>query len=184
MPPHPVMTLPETMEVTPVQNQELFTQALFICKVWMIFISNSVMSCLGKYIHSVHMCPRSSEDPWSSSGYSAMLGHSPHISQAGTFSAINPQDRMVCRKYCHICVLITVWWKFSIYSSVKHIYEEGKFVWLSHFCSDRIILFTAAKWMDSTQPPLLTITHLPSTEMASWVGCLRKWRHNTADMFT
>ncbi|XP_056894315.1 transcription factor 3b isoform X2 [Takifugu flavidus] len=34
------------------------------------------------------------EDPWSSSGYSAMLGHSPHISQAGTFSAINPQDRM------------------------------------------------------------------------------------------
>uniref|UniRef100_A0A8C4EA56 Transcription factor E2-alpha n=1 Tax=Dicentrarchus labrax TaxID=13489 RepID=A0A8C4EA56_DICLA len=35
-----------------------------------------------------------SEDPWSSSGYSAMLGNSPHIGQPGSFSAINPQDRM------------------------------------------------------------------------------------------
>ncbi|XP_077964729.1 transcription factor 3b isoform X15 [Gasterosteus aculeatus] len=34
------------------------------------------------------------EDPWSSSGYSAMLGNSPHIGQPGTFSAINPQERM------------------------------------------------------------------------------------------
>ncbi|XP_034560521.1 transcription factor 3b isoform X6 [Notolabrus celidotus] len=34
------------------------------------------------------------EDPWSSSGYSAMLGNSPHIGQPGSFSAINPQDRM------------------------------------------------------------------------------------------
>ncbi|XP_071764426.1 transcription factor 3b isoform X2 [Centroberyx gerrardi] len=34
------------------------------------------------------------EDPWTSSGYSAMLGNSPHIGQPGTFSAINPQDRM------------------------------------------------------------------------------------------
>uniref|UniRef100_A0A667WTI1 Transcription factor E2-alpha n=1 Tax=Myripristis murdjan TaxID=586833 RepID=A0A667WTI1_9TELE len=33
-------------------------------------------------------------DPWSSSGYSAMLGNSPHIGQPGSFSAINPQDRM------------------------------------------------------------------------------------------
>uniref|UniRef100_A0A672YL68 Transcription factor E2-alpha n=1 Tax=Sphaeramia orbicularis TaxID=375764 RepID=A0A672YL68_9TELE len=32
--------------------------------------------------------------PWSSSGYSAMLGNSPHIGQPGSFSAINPQDRM------------------------------------------------------------------------------------------
>lgn len=44
MPPHPVMTLPETMEATPVQNQELFTQAPFICKVWMIIISEFVES--------------------------------------------------------------------------------------------------------------------------------------------
>uniref|UniRef100_A0A7N5ZTU9 Transcription factor E2-alpha n=1 Tax=Anabas testudineus TaxID=64144 RepID=A0A7N5ZTU9_ANATE len=35
-----------------------------------------------------------SEDPWSSSGYSAMLGNSPHIGQPGSFSAINAQDRM------------------------------------------------------------------------------------------
>ncbi|XP_068447623.1 transcription factor 3b isoform X5 [Clinocottus analis] len=34
------------------------------------------------------------EDPWSSSGYSAILGNSPHIGQPGSFSAINPQDRM------------------------------------------------------------------------------------------
>ncbi|XP_056270711.1 transcription factor 3b isoform X2 [Pseudoliparis swirei] len=34
------------------------------------------------------------EDPWPSSGYSAMLGNSPHIGQPGSFSAINPQDRM------------------------------------------------------------------------------------------
>ncbi|XP_074491863.1 transcription factor 3b isoform X27 [Sebastes fasciatus] len=34
------------------------------------------------------------QDPWSSSGYSAMLGNSPHIGQPGSFSAINPQDRM------------------------------------------------------------------------------------------
>lgn len=33
------------------------------------------------------------EDPWSSSGYSAMLGNS-HLGQPGSFSAINPQDRM------------------------------------------------------------------------------------------
>nr|XP_029488338.1 transcription factor E2-alpha-like isoform X6 [Oncorhynchus nerka] len=39
-------------------------------------------------------------DPWASSGplgqsgYSAMLGNSPHIGQPGSFSAINPQDRM------------------------------------------------------------------------------------------
>ncbi|XP_026092285.1 transcription factor E2-alpha-like isoform X4 [Carassius auratus] len=42
----------------------------------------------------------SSSDPWApsgsigQSGYTAMMGNSPHISQAGTFSAINPQDRM------------------------------------------------------------------------------------------
>ncbi|XP_034737926.1 transcription factor 3b isoform X10 [Etheostoma cragini] len=34
------------------------------------------------------------EDPWSSSGYSAMLGNTPHVGQPGSFSAINPQDRM------------------------------------------------------------------------------------------
>ncbi|XP_068447621.1 transcription factor 3b isoform X3 [Clinocottus analis] len=34
------------------------------------------------------------QDPWSSSGYSAILGNSPHIGQPGSFSAINPQDRM------------------------------------------------------------------------------------------
>ncbi|XP_059398993.1 transcription factor E2-alpha-like isoform X4 [Carassius carassius] len=42
----------------------------------------------------------SSSDPWApsgsigQSGYTAMLGNSPHISQPGSFSAINPQDRM------------------------------------------------------------------------------------------
>uniref|UniRef100_A0A3B5PVU5 Transcription factor E2-alpha n=2 Tax=Xiphophorus TaxID=8082 RepID=A0A3B5PVU5_XIPMA len=35
------------------------------------------------------------EDPWSSSGYSGMLGNSPHIGQPGSFPAINPQDRML-----------------------------------------------------------------------------------------
>ncbi|XP_015251521.1 PREDICTED: transcription factor E2-alpha-like isoform X2 [Cyprinodon variegatus] len=34
------------------------------------------------------------QDPWSSSGYSGMLGNSPHIGQPGSFPAINPQDRM------------------------------------------------------------------------------------------
>ncbi|KAM4628611.1 transcription factor 3b isoform 2-T2 [Polymixia lowei] len=34
------------------------------------------------------------EDPWSSSGYSAMLSSAPHIGQPGSFSTINPQDRM------------------------------------------------------------------------------------------
>lgn len=52
----------------------------------------------GKVYSNLHVSPLFSEDPWSSSGYSAMLGHSPHIGQAGSFSAINPQDRMVCRK--------------------------------------------------------------------------------------
>ncbi|XP_028282980.1 transcription factor 3a isoform X2 [Parambassis ranga] len=39
-------------------------------------------------------------DPWSSAGsmvqpgYSAILGNSPHLSQQGPFTAINPQDRM------------------------------------------------------------------------------------------
>ncbi|XP_051979865.1 transcription factor 3b isoform X4 [Xyrauchen texanus] len=42
----------------------------------------------------------SSSDPWAptgslgQSGYTAILGNSPHISQPGSFSAINPQDRM------------------------------------------------------------------------------------------
>uniref|UniRef100_A0A8C1IJ70 Transcription factor E2-alpha n=1 Tax=Cyprinus carpio TaxID=7962 RepID=A0A8C1IJ70_CYPCA len=42
----------------------------------------------------------SSSDPWApsgsigQSGYTAVLGNSPHISQPGSFSAINPQDRM------------------------------------------------------------------------------------------
>ncbi|XP_055074587.2 transcription factor 3b isoform X3 [Misgurnus anguillicaudatus] len=42
----------------------------------------------------------SSSDPWAppgslgQSGYTAMLGNSPHINQPGSFSAINPQDRM------------------------------------------------------------------------------------------
>uniref|UniRef100_A0A669CHF8 Transcription factor E2-alpha n=1 Tax=Oreochromis niloticus TaxID=8128 RepID=A0A669CHF8_ORENI len=40
-------------------------------------------------------------DPWGSAGsmvqpgYSAMLGNSPHLSQHGPFTAINPQDRLV-----------------------------------------------------------------------------------------
>ncbi|XP_061744718.1 transcription factor E2-alpha-like isoform X3 [Nerophis ophidion] len=34
------------------------------------------------------------DDPWSSSGYSAMLGNSPHIGPPGSFSSLNPQDRM------------------------------------------------------------------------------------------
>lgn len=44
----------------------------------------------GVYPSSFYM----QDDPWSSSGYSAMLGNSPHIGQPGSFSAINPQDRM------------------------------------------------------------------------------------------
>ncbi|XP_019752539.1 transcription factor 3b isoform X6 [Hippocampus comes] len=34
------------------------------------------------------------EDLWSSTGYSAMLGNSPHIGPPGSFSSLNPQDRM------------------------------------------------------------------------------------------
>ncbi|XP_049574166.1 transcription factor 3b isoform X2 [Syngnathus scovelli] len=34
------------------------------------------------------------EDLWSSTGYSAMLGNSPHIGPAGSFSSLNSQDRM------------------------------------------------------------------------------------------
>lgn len=128
MPPHPVTTMPETMEAIPVQNQELFTQGLFICKVWIIIITEFMLFCLGRYIQILHISPLFSEDPWSSSGYSAMLGHSPHIGQAGSFSAINPQDRMVCRKYCTPFILIILLWKFSIQSSVKHVYDEIKFV--------------------------------------------------------
>uniref|UniRef100_A0A8C6T3E3 Transcription factor E2-alpha n=1 Tax=Neogobius melanostomus TaxID=47308 RepID=A0A8C6T3E3_9GOBI len=33
------------------------------------------------------------EDPWSSAGYSAMLGNA-HLAQSGSFSALNPQERM------------------------------------------------------------------------------------------
>lgn len=50
------------------------------------------------------MSPLLSEDPWSS-GYSAMLGNSPHIGQPGSFSAINPQDRMVGRSANSIHIL-------------------------------------------------------------------------------
>lgn len=41
-------------------------------------------------------------DPWGSAGsmiqpgYSAVLGNSPHLGQHSPFTAINPQDRMVC----------------------------------------------------------------------------------------
>nr|XP_033477504.1 transcription factor 3b isoform X3 [Epinephelus lanceolatus] len=49
--------------------------------------------CGGVFIFE-NVSPLSSEDPWSSSGYSAMLGNTPHIGQPGSFSAINPQDRM------------------------------------------------------------------------------------------
>ncbi|XP_077441280.1 transcription factor 3b isoform X5 [Vanacampus margaritifer] len=34
------------------------------------------------------------EDLWPSTGYSAMLGNSPHIGPPGSFSSLNPQDRM------------------------------------------------------------------------------------------
>uniref|UniRef100_A0A4W4FXD9 Transcription factor E2-alpha n=1 Tax=Electrophorus electricus TaxID=8005 RepID=A0A4W4FXD9_ELEEL len=50
-----------------------------------------------------------SSDPWAASGplgqsgYTAMLGNPPHMSQPGSFTAINPQDRMVTR------VLLPVW---------------------------------------------------------------------------
>lgn len=49
-----------------------------------------------------------SEDPWSSSGYSAMLGNSSHIGQPGSFSAINPQDRMVGRNVLNP-ILVKSW---------------------------------------------------------------------------
>lgn len=42
MPPRPVTTMPETMEATPVQNQELFIQGLSICKVCIIITSEFV----------------------------------------------------------------------------------------------------------------------------------------------
>ncbi len=47
----------------------------------------------GLHSSSDHWAP---SGPIGQSGYTAMLGNSPHISQPGTFSAINPQDRMVC----------------------------------------------------------------------------------------
>lgn len=83
-------------------------------------MSGFVFFCFAKYIQTLHISPLFSEDPWSSSGYSAMLGHSPHIGQAGSFSAINPQDRMVSRKYCATFISIILW-KFSI---VKYAYDK------------------------------------------------------------
>uniref|UniRef100_A0A3Q2UDK2 Transcription factor E2-alpha n=1 Tax=Fundulus heteroclitus TaxID=8078 RepID=A0A3Q2UDK2_FUNHE len=44
-------------------------------------------------ISDIHVASCFPEDPWSS-GYSGMLGNSPHIGQPGSFPAINPQDRM------------------------------------------------------------------------------------------
>lgn len=61
-----------------------------------------------------------SSDPWGSSGppgqlgYSPMLGNSPHIGQPGSFTAINPQDRMVScalitsSSPCFICLLLSL----------------------------------------------------------------------------
>lgn len=60
----------------------------------MNMLRNSI--CYGIFIFA-NVSLLFSEDPWSSSGYSAMLGNSPHIGQPGSFSAINPQDRMVGR---------------------------------------------------------------------------------------
>lgn len=103
--PHLVMSIPGTVEDILVQNPVLSTQALSTCKV-IIHINNMnhlillyffLRKCLlidfSFFFSNVLLF--SSEDPWSSSGYSAMLGNSPHIGQPGSFPAINPQDRMV-----------------------------------------------------------------------------------------
>lgn len=97
--PHLVMSMPETMEDILVLSLEPSTLALSICKVNFIIISlelicSIILFCGGVFIFA-NVSVLFSEDPWSSSGYSAMLGNSPHIGQPGSFSAINPQDRMV-----------------------------------------------------------------------------------------
>lgn len=51
------------------------------------------------YFFVLNLLWLSSEDPWSSSGYSGMLSNSPHIGQPGSFPPINPQDRMVNRNF-------------------------------------------------------------------------------------
>ncbi|XP_074525087.1 transcription factor 3b isoform X3 [Halichoeres trimaculatus] len=60
----------------------------------MITQKEFVLLCFFAFIvfSNVHLL--SLEDPWSSSGFSAMLSNSPHIGQPGSFSSINPQDRM------------------------------------------------------------------------------------------
>lgn len=78
----------------------------FVCLIW-LKLGTSTISCADWYwsfsstfvfAEGLH----SSSDPWApsgslgQSGYTAMLGSSPHINQPGSFSAINAQDRMVC----------------------------------------------------------------------------------------
>ncbi|KAF3834952.1 hypothetical protein F7725_027510 [Dissostichus mawsoni] len=88
--PHLVMSMQETMEDIPVLSLEPSTLALSICKNINLFCNRILESV---FIFAI-LSPPLLEDPWSSSGYSAMLGNSPHIGQPGSFSAINPQDRM------------------------------------------------------------------------------------------
>lgn len=95
------MSMQETMEDIPVLSLEPSTLALSICKVTFHRISICIVFILESVFIFAILSPPLLEDPWSSSGYSAMLGNSPHIGQPGSFSAINPQDRMVCANHLH-----------------------------------------------------------------------------------
>lgn len=100
---HLVMSIPETMEDILVLSRELSSLDLSICKVTFHIISLEIICYVILFLKAFSYLQMFStpfsEDPWSSSGYSAMLGNSPHIGQPGSFSAINPQDRMVSRNY-------------------------------------------------------------------------------------
>lgn len=77
-----------------------------ICGLHCVFIPRGWLSLVLLAPPSSTGCPMTEglhppSDPWGSAGsmaqpgYSPMMGNSPHMSQHGPFTAINPQDRLV-----------------------------------------------------------------------------------------
>lgn len=101
------MSLPGTTEDILAPNPALSIQPPITCRVTtrkklFVFLIFFWYRFLNLIFHSL-------EDPWSSSGYSGMLGNSPHIGQPGSFPAINPQDRMVRLWFTVPRVLSILW---------------------------------------------------------------------------
>lgn len=104
--PHLVTSIPEKMGDILVLSLES-TLPLFTCKVTfhkILLLPCNLLWTVFILIPNIFFL----DDPWSSSGYSAMLGNSPHIGQPGTFSAINPQDRMVSRNGLNPMLMVDV----------------------------------------------------------------------------